>query len=107
MSHVSFQIFVFLAELLLSLNWSLLADMLLVSVNDAFGNKKNMKQSTEPWKSIGVLCYFSLQYVVVPTRRSTAEALQISVCHLLGDAGSPYLIGAVRTSSNYPHSTCF
>ncbi|XP_053188335.1 protein spinster homolog 3 isoform X1 [Scomber japonicus] len=56
-------IFVFLAELLLSLNWSLLADMLL--------------------------------YVVVPTRRSTAEALQISVCHLLGDAGSPYLIGAV------------
>lgn len=56
-------VFVFLAELLLSLNWSLLADMLL--------------------------------YVVVPTRRSTAEALQITVCHLLGDAGSPYLIGAV------------
>lgn len=36
------------------------------------------------------------QYVVVPTRRATAEALQIMVCHLLGDAGSPYLLGAVR-----------
>ncbi|KAM7398497.1 hypothetical protein PAMA_006416 [Pampus argenteus] len=56
-------LFVFLAELLLSLNWSLLADILL--------------------------------YVVVPTRRATAEALQITVCHLLGDAGSPYLIGAI------------
>ncbi|KAM7374783.1 hypothetical protein PAMP_007422 [Pampus punctatissimus] len=56
-------VFVFLAELLLSLNWSLLADILL--------------------------------YVVIPTRRATAEALQITVCHLLGDAGSPYLIGAI------------
>lgn len=35
------------------------------------------------------------QYVVVPTRRSTAEALQIVFSHLLGDAGSPYLIGVV------------
>uniref|UniRef100_A0A672FAE6 Protein spinster homolog 3-like n=1 Tax=Salarias fasciatus TaxID=181472 RepID=A0A672FAE6_SALFA len=33
--------------------------------------------------------------VVVPTRRSTAEALQITVGHLLGDAGSPYLIGVI------------
>lgn len=41
---------------------------------------------------------FSSQYVVVPTRRATAEALQIMVCHLLGDAGSPYLLGAVRLS---------
>ncbi|XP_077403638.1 protein spinster homolog 3 isoform X1 [Vanacampus margaritifer] len=56
-------VFVFIAEVLLSLNWSLLADMLL--------------------------------YVVVPTRRATAEALQITVCHLLGDAGSPYLIGII------------
>ncbi|MBN3304189.1 SPNS3 protein, partial [Amia calva] len=36
-----------------------------------------------------------LLYVVVPTRRATAEALQIMVCHLLGDAGSPFLIGAI------------
>ena len=36
-----------------------------------------------------------LQYIVVPTRRSTAEAIQILVSHALGDAGSPYLVGAV------------
>ncbi|XP_056100609.1 protein spinster homolog 3 isoform X1 [Rhinichthys klamathensis goyatoka] len=55
--------FIAIGELLLSLNWALLADILL--------------------------------YVVVPTRRATAEALQIMVCHLFGDAGSPYLIGAI------------
>lgn len=37
------------------------------------------------------------QYVVIPTRRSTAEAVQILVSHALGDAGSPYLIGVVCT----------
>ncbi|KAL7838185.1 hypothetical protein AOLI_G00265890 [Acnodon oligacanthus] len=52
-----------IGETLLSLNWAILADILL--------------------------------YVVVPTRRATAEALQIMVCHLLGDAGSPYLLGAI------------
>lgn len=36
-----------------------------------------------------------LQYVVVPTRRSTAEAFQILISHALGDAGSPYLVGVV------------
>lgn len=35
------------------------------------------------------------QYVVVPTRRSTAEAFQILISHMFGDAGSPYLIGIV------------
>uniref|UniRef100_A0AAQ5X2S5 Major facilitator superfamily (MFS) profile domain-containing protein n=1 Tax=Amphiprion ocellaris TaxID=80972 RepID=A0AAQ5X2S5_AMPOC len=63
-------VFIFFGELLLSLNWAVLADILL--------------------------------YVVIPTRRATAEALQISVGHLLGDAGSPYLLGvisdAIRTS---------
>ncbi|XP_037911506.1 protein spinster isoform X2 [Hermetia illucens] len=34
-----------------------------------------------------------LLYVVVPTRRSTAEAFQILISHAFGDAGSPYLIG--------------
>lgn len=34
-------------------------------------------------------------YVVIPTRRSTAEAFQILLSHLLGDAGSPYLVGVV------------
>nr|XP_013804617.1 PREDICTED: protein spinster homolog 1 [Apteryx mantelli mantelli] len=56
-------IFIFVGETLLSLNWAIVADILL--------------------------------YVVVPTRRSTAEALQIVVSHLLGDAGSPYLIGVI------------
>ena len=41
------------------------------------------------------LIAFAFQYTVVPTRRSSAEALQILFCHLLGDAGSPYLIGVV------------
>jgi hypothetical protein len=49
--------------MLLCLNWSIVADMLL--------------------------------YVVIPTRRSTAEAFQILVSHALGDAGSPYVIGVV------------
>uniref|UniRef100_A0A4W5LYV8 SPNS lysolipid transporter 3, sphingosine-1-phosphate (putative) n=1 Tax=Hucho hucho TaxID=62062 RepID=A0A4W5LYV8_9TELE len=56
-------VFIGIGETLLSLNWAILADILL--------------------------------YVVVPTRRATAEALQIMVCHLLGDAGSPYLLGAI------------
>ncbi|KAF5289767.1 hypothetical protein FQA39_LY03684 [Lamprigera yunnana] len=36
-----------------------------------------------------------LLYVVVPTRRSTAEGFQLLVSHALGDAGSPYLIGII------------
>ncbi|XP_018428994.1 PREDICTED: protein spinster homolog 1-like, partial [Nanorana parkeri] len=60
---VATYIFIFIGETLLSLNWAIVADILL--------------------------------YVVIPTRRSTAEALQIMVSHLLGDAGSPYLIGVI------------
>ncbi|XP_014117765.1 PREDICTED: protein spinster homolog 1-like [Pseudopodoces humilis] len=56
-------VFIFLGETLLSLNWAIVADILL--------------------------------YVVPPGRRSTAEALQIVASHLLGDAGSPYLVGLV------------
>jgi MFS transporter, Spinster family, sphingosine-1-phosphate transporter len=36
-----------------------------------------------------------LLYVVHPTRRSIASALNILICHLLGDAISPYIIGAI------------
>ncbi|XP_072099890.1 sphingosine-1-phosphate transporter SPNS2-like isoform X2 [Mobula birostris] len=36
-----------------------------------------------------------LMYVVIPTRRSTAVALQSFTSHLFGDAGSPYLIGVI------------
>ncbi|KAM4025825.1 LOW QUALITY PROTEIN: protein spinster homolog 1-like [Anomaloglossus baeobatrachus] len=62
-SLVATYVFIFIGETLLSLNWAIVADMVL--------------------------------YVVIPTRRSTAEALQIMVSHLLGDAGSPYLIGVI------------
>ncbi|XP_077295827.1 lysolipid transporter protein spinster isoform X2 [Arctopsyche grandis] len=36
-----------------------------------------------------------LLYVVIPTRRSTAEAFQILISHMFGDAGSPYLVGVI------------
>ncbi|KAL0271880.1 UNVERIFIED_CONTAM: hypothetical protein PYX00_005050 [Menopon gallinae] len=36
-----------------------------------------------------------LLYVVTPRRRSTAEAFQILISHMFGDAGSPYLVGVV------------
>lgn len=36
-----------------------------------------------------------LLYVVIPTRRSTAEAFQILLSHAFGDAGSPYLVGII------------
>ncbi|XP_066516879.1 sphingosine-1-phosphate transporter SPNS2 [Hoplias malabaricus] len=36
-----------------------------------------------------------LMYVVIPTRRATAVAFQGFTSHLLGDAGSPYLIGLI------------
>ncbi|GLG99393.1 Protein spinster [Gryllus bimaculatus] len=39
-----------------------------------------------------------LLYVVVPTRRSTAEAFNILFSHALGDAGSPYLIGVISVA---------
>ncbi|KAJ9598500.1 hypothetical protein L9F63_010820, partial [Diploptera punctata] len=36
-----------------------------------------------------------LLYVVIPTRRSTAEAFQILFSHAFGDAGSPYIVGVI------------
>lgn len=35
---------------------------------------------------------------MIPTRRSTAQGLQLLVSHALGDAGSPFLIGVVSKS---------
>jgi len=55
--------FIFIGEVSLNLNWSIVADILL--------------------------------YVVTPTCRSTAEAVQILLSHTFGDAGSPYLIGLI------------
>ncbi|CAN0049261.1 unnamed protein product [Lampetra planeri] len=62
-SPVTTYVFIFLGEVLLFLNWALIADIML--------------------------------FVVVPTRRSTANSLQMLLCHLLGDAGSPFLIGKI------------
>ncbi|XP_058807944.1 protein spinster isoform X2 [Phymastichus coffea] len=42
-----------------------------------------------------------LLYVVIPTRRSTAEAFQILFAHALGDAGSPYLIGVISDALKF------
>ncbi|XP_041864484.1 protein spinster homolog 2 isoform X2 [Melanotaenia boesemani] len=39
-----------------------------------------------------------LMFVVIPTRRATAVAFQSFTSHLLGDAGSPYLIGLISDS---------
>eukprot|EP00794_Sanderia_malayensis_P013801 gene13801-15246_t len=36
-----------------------------------------------------------LLYVIVPNRRSTAEAAQILFLHLFGDAVSPFIVGAI------------
>ncbi|XP_044525422.1 protein spinster homolog 3 [Gracilinanus agilis] len=45
----------------------------------------------------------ALQAVVLPSRRGTAEALQITVGHVLGDAGSPYLTGLVASAIQAAH----
>ncbi|XP_046943122.1 protein spinster homolog 1 isoform X3 [Lynx rufus] len=72
-SIVATYIFIFIGETLLSMNWAVVADILL--------------------------------YVVIPTRRSTAEAFQIVLSHLLGDAGSPYLVGLVCCVRQGPQMT--
>jgi MFS family permease len=56
-------VLIFLGEVTMNLNWSIVADILL--------------------------------YTVIPTRRGTAEAIQILISHMIGDAGSPYLIGVI------------
>lgn len=40
-----------------------------------------------------------LLYVIVPKRRSSAQAIQILTAHFLGDAASPFIIGAVCRNS--------
>lgn len=48
----------------------------------------------------------SPQFVVIPTRRATAVAFQSFTSHLLGDAGSPYLIGLVSSSRSPDAPSC-
>uniref|UniRef100_A0A7N4V5T9 Sphingolipid transporter 3 (putative) n=2 Tax=Sarcophilus harrisii TaxID=9305 RepID=A0A7N4V5T9_SARHA len=45
--------------------------------------------------------------VVAPSRRGTAGALQISVSHILGDAGSPYITGLVASALQEVHGDSF
>uniref|UniRef100_A0A182FC67 Major facilitator superfamily (MFS) profile domain-containing protein n=1 Tax=Anopheles albimanus TaxID=7167 RepID=A0A182FC67_ANOAL len=116
---------VFIAELLLNLTWSIVADILLrLSVKhpqaDAYICAAGLFISAP--LLLGVLfavrvniylayalIFFGevalnlnwaivadiLLYVVVPTRRSTAEAFQILISHAFGDAGSPYFVGLI------------
>lgn len=70
-------VLIFIGEVSLNLNWSIVADMVL--------------------------------YVVSPTCRGTAEAVQILLSHALGDAGSPYLIGLLSDyiySAMIPKTPC-
>ena len=46
-----------------------------------------------------------LLYIVTPTCRGTAEAIQILASHAFGDAGSPYLIGLVSANANVQYSS--
>ena len=47
------------------------------------------------------------QYVVVPSRRSSAEAFQLLAAHAFGEAGAPYLVGlmadAFESGMDYEH----
>ncbi|XP_051891250.1 protein spinster homolog 1-like isoform X2 [Pristis pectinata] len=58
-------IFIFVSELFIGLNWTIVSDILL--------------------------------YVVIPPCRSMAEAIQITISHVFGDACSPYIIGVIST----------
>uniref|UniRef100_A0A8D3E0I8 SPNS lysolipid transporter 2, sphingosine-1-phosphate n=1 Tax=Scophthalmus maximus TaxID=52904 RepID=A0A8D3E0I8_SCOMX len=44
-------------------------------------------------------------FVVIPTRRATAVAFQSFTSHLLGDAGSPYLIGLISDALQQSYAT--
>lgn len=72
----------FLAEFFFCLNWAPVAAVLLVS------------SLLSILYTVYILLY-NIKYTVVPTRRATAEALQILMQHLFGDAFSPLVVGAV------------
>ena len=46
---------------------------------------------------MGTMMCMMVQYIVVPTRRASATAVQTLMQHALGDAISPYLIGLVSS----------
>ena len=81
-------IFSFLALWSINLNWALVGDVLLVRI--LLQLLLNGKQFCNCLN-----CVLWFKYVVIPSRRATATALQVLAGHLLGYASSPYIIGAV------------
>ncbi|KAM9043757.1 sphingosine-1-phosphate transporter SPNS2 isoform 1-T2 [Megaptera novaeangliae] len=124
-SIVGAYICIFVGETLLFSNWAITADILMGQVQTlrqpglrSRGGPRRTSQDTragvslrpwelqkcrDPWDEarwahLTLLASDLLplaQYVVIPTRRATAVALQSFTSHLLGDAGSPYLIGFI------------
>ena len=45
--------------------------------------------------------------MVIPPRRSSAEAFQILASHAFGDAVSPYIVGAVADSVKQKYSDSY
>lgn len=91
---------VFFAEFFLCLNWAPVAAMLLVCVYVCVCILSCSLCIANDPRQHWVMrnCYigcFSLQYTIIPERRSTAEAVQILISHLLGDAISPAIVGGV------------
>lgn len=97
------QVFIFFGEMFLSMNWAIVADILLVNFLLYFLIFVMIRPAIINLYHIFLSLSVS-QYVVVPTRRSTAEAFQIVLSHLLGDAGSPYLIGKVWVTVTDTHT---
>ena len=77
----------FFGQWLLNLNWAITGDIMVVmaSAPDKFEDVK--------------LDNFGFQYVIFPTRRATAKAIQLVFNHVLGDAASPFVIGLVIIST--------
>nr|XP_025719762.1 protein spinster homolog 3 isoform X8 [Callorhinus ursinus] len=98
-------VFLALGELLLSCNWAVVADILLLSrkppvclgpMRAAWSQPTHRQhQGLEQKRNSPAL---PGQSVVVPRCRGTAEALQITVGHILGDASSPYLTGLISST---------
>lgn len=78
-------ILAFVALWFINLNWALVGDILLVIKNNFHSSKAFLLILDTPHS----------QYVIIPTRRATAAAFQILVCHIFGDASSPFIVGLV------------
>lgn len=86
-------ILVFFALWFLNMIWALIGDILLVSYISFSCRQQTFQVFVMSFKFI--IFDSTWQYVVVPSRRATAATLQILVCHIFGDASSPFIIGLV------------